>query len=246
MNKKTSIIWLVCIVFFCTSMFPPFMPRAEAGGIPVIDVSNLANIIQQLTVMKDQLTKLKEGLKHLVKINPAVFAKVKTSLVGAFDRLTDFRNKVKGLAFDYSKVDEIWKSTYKSTEDLSKMQDWEYTNHLKQLDELTSNALYDAMKAQSLIGEIDKDKELLETLMDESYNAQGMLEAMQVGNKINSLQMMQLARMQTIMATSYRAQTMYYQWEMQEKMSQRVYAERNQIKIDNPIHKATIAGFPQF
>jgi len=245
MKKKVSVIWLVCIVFIFTSLVPPLVPRAEAA-IPVIDYSNLAQIIQQLSVMKKQLENLKEQLKHFVKMKTEVFAKVKTNLVGAFDKLTNFRNSVKGLTFDYSKVDEVWKSTYKSTDDLSKMQDGEYANHLKKLDEQTSNALLDAMKAQSLVGEIDKDKELLETLMNESYSAQGMLEAMQIGNKINALQMMQLARMQVIMAASYRAQTMYYQWEMQEKMSQRVYAERNRIQMDNPVQKAAMEGFPQF
>lgn len=245
MKRRAAVIGFVCILFAFTSLFPPLLPRAEAA-ISVIDVSNLAKIIQQLSVMDKQLKKLEEGLKHLLKIKVEVFAKVKAGLSGVFDKLSDFRSKIKGLAFDYSKVDEVWKSTYKSTDDLRKMQDREFADHLRKLDEETSKALYDAMKAQCLIEEIDKDKELLEMLMDESYQARGMLEAMQIGNKINSLQMMQLARMQVIMAASYRAQTMYYQWEMQEKMSQRVYVERNRIQMDNPIQKAAVAGFPKF
>ena len=245
MKKVYQILITTVVLFVCISMV--IAPLRVDATYPVVDWTAIGKLISQMNVLKQQYEALKQNLAHLNPMNALAFLKSKTHLLDSFAKLGNLRDSVKGLTFNYSKVEEVWNKTYKNTDQLGEMKDSEYASHLKTLDEQTSNALLDAMKAQSLISDIDKDKDELVDLMNQSSSAGGMLEAMQVGNQINSLQVSQLVRMQTIMAMSYRAQTMYYQWEMQEKMSQRVYAEKNQIKFDNPLSSSiSNSGFPQF
>lgn len=245
MKKLMQVVTMTVIIFVSISMV--VAPLRVDATYPVIDWTAIGKIAKEIQVLESQLRALEEMKKHLNPMNMAIFTKCRNFISNAFSKLASLRNSVKGLTFNYSKVEEVWNKTYKKAEGFGKMKDSDYAIHLRTLDEQTSNALLDAMKAQSLISDIDADKERLEELMDESKSAKGMLQAMQVGNQINSLQINQLVRMQTIMAMSYRAQTMYYQWEMQEKMSQRIYAEKNKIQFDNPMKSVSFdSGFPQF
>lgn len=247
MNKGSPLWTYICFLLIITLIIPPIMPRVDAGGIPVIDVSSIAQLLQQYMTLQKQLDAMKQNLKHFTKISSKLISKARSIIFGSFDKIAAVQKSVKGLVFNTSEIDKAWDKTYKTTEQMNTMNNSEYAEHLQTLDEKTSNALLDAMRAQSLISEIDKDKEILDSLLQESDGAEGMLEAMQIGNQISSIQISQLARMQTIMAMSYRAQAMYYQWEMQEKMSHRAYVNKNQIKMENPVQSNfTQTEFPQF
>ncbi len=244
--RQRRLIASFLVLVFITSVFAPLMPKAEAKVYLVIDWDNLLKAKAILNQLKAQLEALEKMKQHLEKIGLGFFNNSKKYILDAISKLTDLRNKAKGLSYDINKTEEVWKKTYKQQEDFMKMSGAEYAEFLKNLDQRTSDALFDAMKAQSLISELDGDKDELEKLMQKSYDSVGTLQALQVGNQIQALQMNQLLRMQTIMAMSYRAQTMYYQWEMQEKMSQRIYAEKNQIQLGDPTQNVSSMGFPSF
>lgn len=233
-------------------------PEAEALSLRKIKkkllrngtVFDAAKYVQNTLALKEyqkQLETLRETLKHLEKMNNSTSQATKAYVISVYNRLIMVRNTVKGLTYSYASLQKEWDETFKDFEAFHGMKASEYANHLKVLDEKTSNALLDAMKSQGFIVDIDGDQVVLKGLMDQSMGAKGMLGALQVANYMAALQMTQMARMELVMAMSFRAQTLYYQWKVQEKMAKRAYAKQNEIKFDNPMNNLSISGaFPQF
>jgi hypothetical protein len=42
--------------------------------------------------------------------------------------------------------------------------------------------------------------------------------------------------MEVVMTTSFRAQTLYYKWMLEQRKSQRDYAKKNEIGLDDPVN----------
>jgi len=82
----------------------------------------------------------------------------------------------------------------------------------------TSQASYDAMMAQSMIGDIEGDESDLEDLQDTSDNSEGALDVAQATNNILALNTSQLMRLQTITAASARLQASQYEEQVQRKL----------------------------
>ena len=251
MKKRIRLVTL-SLIFLLISMIGPFTSKIEAWGWhfhggPVFDITRYIELIKEISQMEKQLTLMKADLDHLKEMDSSTSGLAKNYIVAAINRLITIRNTAKGLTYSYSQIQKQWDETFKDFGAFNGLKASDYANHLKTLDEKTSQALLDAMKAQGIIIDLDGDKVVLERLMDATKSAKGILGALQVTNYIAALQMTQLMRMELIITMSFRAQTTYYQWMMQEKMSQRAYADKNQIKFDNPTNSSSMGdGFPQF
>lgn len=231
-------------------------PVAEAGlfrkkpkiypGAPVFDGGKFVQTTLALEEYKKQLDTLKETLKHLETMNKNTSQATKAYIISVFNRLIMVRNTAKGLTYSYSLLQKEWDETFKDFVTFHGLKASEYANHLKVLDEKTSNALLDAMKAQGFIVDIDGDHLVLKGLVDQSMDAEGMLGVLQVANYMAALQMTQMTRMELVMTMSFRAQTLYYQWKIQEKMAKRAYAKQNEIDCDNPLSNPSAGTFPRF
>jgi len=229
-------------------------PKAEASmfgfkfkGGPVFDAAKFVENSKALEKYFEKLELMQKELKHLEKMNHSTVQVTKAYVVSVFNRLIMVRNTVRGITYSYALLQKEWDDTYKDFAIFHGMKASEYAKHLMVLDDKTSNALLDALKAQGFIVDIDGDHFVLKGLMDQSLDAQGILGALQVANYMAALQTAQMTRMEVVMTMSFRAQTLYYRWKIEEKMSKRAYAERNALNCDNPMNQSSAGGaFPSF
>jgi len=157
-------------------------PEAEALSLRKIKkkllrngtVFDAAKYVQNTLALKEyqkQLETLRETLKHLEKMNNSTSQATKAYVISVYNRLIMVRNTVKGLTYSYASLQKEWDETFKDFEAFHGMKASEYANHLKVLDEKTSNALLDAMKSQGFIVDIDGDQVVLKGLLDQSMGA---------------------------------------------------------------------------
>lgn len=251
---KRRVLLIACLISFCLSVASSLMPTAEAGwlrrkifrGGSVFDPVKYTQLLLQVEQVKKQLDNWEKETDHLKTMNESSSKMVRTYILTMFDRLIAIRNTAKGLTYNYAILQTEWDKTFKEFKTFNGISASEYAEHLKVLDEKTSLALLDAMRSQGLIVDFDGDRMVLKGLMEESKNSEGTLGALQVSNYIAALQMTQFLRMELIMTMSFRAQATYYQWLIQQKMSQRAYAKKNQIKMENPTSQLTGGTFPDF
>lgn len=250
--KKRVLVLSVSLIFISVLMVGPYTPKAEAWGWhfhggPVKDITKIFRLIEEYNRLYSNLISMKKDLDHLIEMNKDTSNMTREYIKKSLERLIMIRNAAKGLTHSYSIIQHQWDETFKGFGAFNGMKASAYADHLKDLDEKTSQALLNAMKAQGIIVELDDDRVILDGLMDSTKSAKGILGAIQVTNYISALQMTQLMRMEIVMTMSFRAQTAYYQWMIQEKMSQRAYANQNQVIFDNPIKSSSSLDiFPEF
>lgn len=196
----------------------------------VLDVKNLAEarktydkIYQQYLLIKQNLESLKGGDQYAKKVGQQILL------------IAVLHEQVKGLVFDYEQMQKAWDETYKDFAELNGMGAREYAEHAKKTLQKTNEAIEYAMKAQGLVSGMKSDVELLEELLKRSANAQGALEAAQIGHYIASIEITQLMRLQEIVSASYRAQCAYYEHLLQNEAMAKVQAEKLLINEPNPL-----------
>jgi len=253
MSKRMRPIVFLTICFLLMMTVGPFTPTTEAWfrkfkGGPIFDILKIWEVIEQLERAKAIVKRVEDDLKHLEKMDLTTAELTREYIRQQYERLIMVRNTVRGLTFTYTQLQKEWDKTFK---DFAEFNDGikavDYAKYLEDLDQKTSNALYDAMRAQGLIVYQDKDRIRIEGLMDASRAGNGDLAAIQVANYIAGLQSVQLARMEVVMTTSFRAQTLYYKWMLEQRKSQRDYAKKNEIGLDDPVKSAGSAEeFPKF
>lgn len=207
--KKIFVILLgICLALPLASI------PSYAVGIPVVDTNAIIQWAKQIDQMKQQIKMMKANLQRLSSVvSNANLRNIKANLQG----LMALQQKYRGIVYNYKNFERNWDSVYKSFKEFNGMNASQYANQAKKILTQTDNAIYDAMSSQGLIANMGNDAANLQSLLAASNSSEGALAATQAGNQIAGLQIMQLMRMQQIMATSYRAQTSYYAQEVQNK-----------------------------
>ena len=184
-------------------------PRAEA--IVVYDPTNYsANIqtsLKQIESVANELKMLENQAKQLMSLGqiPELQQLQKT-----FGQLMQIRNEVTSLLNSYSNFQSEWDSTFKDFASVSGMSATEWAQQAQRMVTESNKALFDSVKAQTSVSQIESDAQALTALQNASQNAQGVLQAMQAGNQIGATTAQQLMRLQSIMAASNTAQATYY------------------------------------
>jgi len=82
----------------------------------------------------------------------------------------------------------------------------QYATNLKNLRQYTNDDTRNGKLAQGIIEDMENETKQLQKLRLASQNASGALDAIQYGNEINALQILQTMRLQTLIAANQNSQ----------------------------------------
>ena len=186
-------------------------PAQKAEALIVYDPTNYAANIQtslkQVESVINEIKMLENQAKQLMQLGqiPELQQLSKT-----FNDLMKIRNEVTSLLNSFGQFQQEWDSVFKDFESVSGMSATEWATQAQKMVNESNKALYDSVKAQTTVSQIESDAQALAALQTASSNAQGVLQAMQAGNQIGATTAQQLMRLQSIMAASNTAQSIYY------------------------------------
>jgi P-type conjugative transfer protein TrbJ len=252
MTSKKHIAVIILVV--CLS-FGVYTPSAHAG-IPVIDVSNLLenilNFVENLesaintyTQIDNQVTQIENQVKglyyqaqNLQKMDLLHSLSNLAALKSNLARINQLVLTTKALPLQYDQIgnryDQLYKQVDRNFTAYSGMSLNDMKNSASDILAQTSQASYDAMTAQSMIGDIEGDESDLEDLQNTSDNSEGALDVAQATNDILVLNTSQLMRLQTINAASARLQASQYEEQVQRKLITEADSQSYYSYFNNP------------
>ena len=186
-------------------------PAQKAEALIVYDPTNYAANIQtslkQVESVINEIKMLENQAKQLLSLGqiPELQQLSKT-----FNDLMKIRNEVTSLLNSYNQFQSEWDSVFKDFASVSGMSGAEWAQQAQKMVQESNKALFDSVKAQTSVSQIESDAQALSALQNASQNAQGVLQAAQAGNQIAATTTQQLMRLQSIMAASNTAQSVYY------------------------------------
>jgi len=187
---------------------------APASAIIVYDPSNYAqNVIQaaraleqinnQIRSLQNQASSLINQAKNLTSLPLTVLEPLQAQIKQTQKLLSEAQN----LAYDVSKIDSEFAEKYKNI-DLTTPQKTMVDN-AKSRWENSVGAFEDALKVQAgAVGNIDRARGSMKSLVTASQSATGALQAAQAGNQLLALQSQQLTDLTAMMASMGRAQSL--------------------------------------
>ena len=203
---KKCLTVLVLSVFLIVSG-----PAQKAEALIVYDPTNYAANIQtslkQVESVINELKMLENQAKQLLQLGqiPELQQLSKT-----FQDLMQIRGEVTSLLNSYGQFQTEWDSVFKDFASVSGMSGTEWAKQAQRMVTESNRALYDSVRAQTSVSQIESDAQALTALQNASQNAQGVLQAAQAGNQIGAVTAQQLMRLQSIMAASNTAQATYF------------------------------------
>lgn len=187
------------------------IPPSPAEAIIVYDPTNYAANIQtslkQVESVINEFKMLENQAKQLLSLGQIPELQ---QLQQTFGQLMQIRGEVTSLLNSYGQFQSEWDSVFKDFATVNGMSATEWAKQAQKMVAESNKALFDSVRAQTSVAQIESDAQALSALQNASQNAQGALQAMQVGNQIGAATAQQLMRLQSIMAASNTAQAVYY------------------------------------
>lgn len=183
--------------------------RAEALIVydPTNYAANIQTSLKQVESVINEIKMLENQAKQLLQLGQIPELQ---QLKATFGQLMQIRGEVTSLLNSYGQFQQEWDGVFKDFASVSGMSATEWANQAEKMLSESNKALFDSVKAQTSVAQIESDAQALTALQNASQNAQGVLQAMQAGNQIGATTAQQLMRLQSIMAASNTAQATYY------------------------------------
>ena len=201
-------IFMVMALALCINII---LPTPRAAALVVYDPTNYsANIqtsLKQVESVVNELKMLENQAKNLAKLGQIAELQ---QLQKTFSQLMKIRSEVTSLLNSYGQFQQEWDSVFRDYATVSGMSATEWAQQAQKMVQESNKALFDSVKAQTTVQQIESDAQALSALQNASQNAQGVLQATQAGNQIAATTTQQLMRLQSIMAASNTAQATYY------------------------------------
>ena len=233
-NKKTKPIILALLVSLTLSI--PILPKhAEAGGIPVIDVSNLsqttisalqniAAVLKQIEQYQTQLKQYENQLRNTVA--PAAYIwdeanRTINDMNRAIQKLKAYRQQlgdVQSLLKKYQSSDFYKNSpcySPKGCTALERAKLEKNRDEISKLQKLANDGLIQAIDSQS--NTIQQDANTLQRLQRSAQSATGQMESLQYANQFNSALANQMLQLRNLMAVQMQAEAVVRQAEIDKK-----------------------------
>ena len=186
-------------------------PTQKVSAMIVYDPTNYAANIQtsikQVESVINELKMLENQAKQLLSLGQIPELQ---QLKATFGQLMQIRGEVTSLLNSFGQFQSEWDSVFKDFASVSGMSGAEWAQQAQKMVQESKKALYDSVKSQTSVQQIESDAQALSALQNASQNAQGVLQAAQAGNQIAATTAQQLMRLQSIMAASNTAQSVYY------------------------------------
>ena len=193
--KRQSPLWIAAATatLFCMAYG---VDRSYAGGIPVIDVTNLTqNILTAVRTLQsnineaqqivNQIKSLENEFRNLQSLPFSVVDSYRNQFQGLFDAV----GRVHSLMEDYSqleaKFDQLYPDWSRETSLLASDVVSQKAREL--LEQSRQSVLGASLTGAKVLQDLPKTQAELESLMTNSQNAVGILQAAQSGNQIAGL-----------------------------------------------------------
>lgn len=194
---------MMCLSLQAKAMIPP--------ATPVIDLTAIQHLITQAELLQQQLQRLEK--------NPYDW----DSTQRLINDLSDVVNKTNGLSYSAANIDQQFKTAFPG---YTPPQD--YSQQYQQNTQQTLNTLNGVLQSTGLSAQDFADENArMRFLQNQSQNAEGQVQAIQVSNKIAAENVAQLQLLRQTMIAQTNAQTLYYATRLQNEASER--AELSQI-----------------
>ncbi|VBB08469.1 Hypothetical protein LUCI_3741 [Lucifera butyrica] len=185
-----------------------------------------ASYLDQVKNTLNNLQSLQAQLQNLSSLDQSSMTSQINSVQNSLQTLQQLRQSEKGLTLDWTNAQQAWDSEYTDFKNLNGgISATDYTTAYKKLSTNTDNALYDAMKSQGLLVQLDDDQQNLVNLMKSSTSAKGALQAAQIGHQLTALEIQNMLRLQQILTMSNRAQTQYMLQQQQSADASSAWAQ---------------------
>ena len=200
---------IIAILVLSVTLTLSTPPKAEALIVydPTNYAANIQTSIKQVESVINELKMLENQAKQLLQLGQIPELQ---QLQQTFGQLMQIRNEVTSLLNSYNQFQSEWDSVFKDFASVSGMSGAEWAQQAQKMVQESNKALYDSVKSQTSVQQIESDAQALSALQNASQNAQGVLQAAQAGNQIGAVTAQQLMRLQSIMAASNTAQSVYY------------------------------------
>ncbi len=200
-------IILILVFSVCLTVSAP--PRAEALIVydPTNYAANIQTSLKQVESVINEIKMLENQAKQLLQLGQIPELQ---QLQQTFGQLMQIRKEVTSLLNSYGQFQEQWDGVFKDFASVSGMSGADWAKQAEKMLSESNKALYDSVRAQTTVSQIESDAQALTALQNASQNAQGVLQATQAGNQIAATTTQQLMRLQSIMAASNTAQATYY------------------------------------
>jgi type IV secretion system protein TrbJ len=189
--------------------------HAQFGlGRIVFDPSNYAeNVFQaarsleqvnnQISSLQNEAQMLINQARNLASLPHSSLRQLQQSVA----RTQQLLGEAQRIAFDVRQIDQAFHQQYANI-DLS-ITDRQLVDRARGLWENTVGSLQDAMRVQAgVVGNIDGQRAEMATLVGQSQNAVGALQATQAGNQLLALQAQQLTDLTALLAANGRAEAL--------------------------------------
>ena len=233
--KKTLAILILSAVFLAVSVSAPSKAEALIVYDPTNYAANIQTSIKQIESVINEIKMLENQAKNLLQLGQIPELQ---QLQQTFGQLMKIRSEVTSLLNSYSEFQNQWDSTFKDFASVSGMSATEWAAQAQKMVNESNKALFDSVKAQTTVSQIESDAQALSALQSASQNAQGVLQAVQTGNQIAATTTQQLMRLQSIMAASNTAQATYYR----ELRARDEKAAAEGQRFFNPDHNVQTGG----
>ena len=177
---------------------------------PTNHAENLLTAARSLEQINNQIAQLQNEAQMLINqarnLSSLPFSSLQ-QLQQNIQRTQQLLSQAQSIAFDVQQIDRMFQQEYGklsiSTTDAQLIAD------ARSRWENTVGGLQDAMRVQAgVVGNIDSNRSAMSTLVDQSQNAVGALQATQAGNQLLALQSQQLSDLIAVISANGRATAM--------------------------------------
>ncbi|EDP6893719.1 P-type conjugative transfer protein TrbJ [Campylobacter lari] len=239
--KKTTLV-------LATTMLIGFS-NVHAGGIPVIDVSAIANQVkdyamqlqqyeQMYSQLQQQIQMVKMQKQNLENLSREDWQNLSTVLY----QVRGIMNRVDGISYDIGNVSKKFESTYKNfsgySDDLSNANNEnernklysERYNEIRQLNQNTFNGTLQQLELQ--YKDLESEDTLVSKLKERSQNSKGNLQVVQATNDLIAYQIDEIRKLRAVIMDQSNMLTNYLASQNNKDILEQAKIT-NQMKQDN-------------
>jgi P-type conjugative transfer protein TrbJ len=203
MLKKTGKLLLPVVLALLILVVP-----MACADLPVIDMTAVANLTQQLAQWQQELAYWQQ---QLAQVDPANTAQILTTV----QQIKSIQSQINGLLADYKAVQEQWDSTFQDYSTWSGKTGGDYVSDLNAVVSQTKQSQKNALAAQGLVSQTADDQDTLGTLLQSSQNATGTVQVQQTANQLIALEIQQIIRLQQMLSSYNQSQLQYLRTQQQ-------------------------------
>ncbi|MGI7160699.1 P-type conjugative transfer protein TrbJ [Campylobacter coli] len=226
--------------------------NAFAGGIPVIDVSAIANQVKDYAMQLQQYEQMYSQLQQQIQMVQMQKQNLERLTKEDWDNLgtvlyqtRNVMNKVNGISYDIGNVSRKFEDTYKDFEGYSN--DLEnatnesernkiYSDRYKQIAETNQNTFNGTLQQLELqYQDLESEDALIAKLKQNSQNSNGNLQAIQATNDLITYQIDEIRKLRSVIMDQSNMLTNYLASQNNQRIMQ-------QAKIDKFLENAEKSG----